>query len=49
VHGKERLISARPVWPEAIDGTVVFGAVMAVAGFALVMAIHRLARRHARD
>jgi putative membrane protein len=46
VHGKERLISARPVWPGAIDETVVLGAVMAVAGFALVMAIHRLARRH---
>lgn len=48
VHGKDRLISARPAWPEAIDGTVVFGAVMAVAGFVLVMAIHRLARGHRR-
>ena len=45
VRGKERLVSASPVWPEALDGTVLGGAAFAVAGFVLVLVIHRLARR----
>ena len=48
IHGKSRLVSARPVWPDAIDGTVLWGGLLAVAGFVLVIVLHRLSarRRH---
>ena len=46
VRGKARLIGAQPVWPGAIDETVVLSAALAVAGFVLVMVIHRLSQRH---
>lgn len=44
VRGKQRLVGASPVWPEALDATVLAGAALAVAGFALVLVIHRLSR-----
>ena len=45
IHGKARLVSARPVWPDALDGTVLWGGLLAVAGFALVIVPHRLSAR----
>jgi putative membrane protein len=45
IHGKARLVSARPVWPDALDGTVLWGGLLAVAGFALVIVLHRLSAR----
>jgi putative membrane protein len=44
VRGKQRLVSASPVWPEALDGTVLAGMAFAVAGFVLVLVIHRVSR-----
>ena len=49
IHGKARLVSARPVWPDVIDGTVVWGALLAVAGFVLVIVLHRLSARRRRQ
>lgn len=49
IHGKARLVSARPVWPDVIDGTLVWGALLAVAGFVLVIVLHRLSARRRRQ
>lgn len=45
VAGKSKLVGSQPVWPEALDST--FGASIGfmVAGFVLVMVIHRISRR----
>jgi len=48
VRGKQRLVGASPVWPEALDTSVVAGAALAVAGFALVLVIHRLSNGRPR-
>jgi len=47
VHGKDRLVGASPVWPDAFDGTVAASLGLFLAGLALVMVIHRLAKRRA--
>jgi len=45
VRGKEKLVSANPVWPDAITGTVMASAAFLVAGFVLVMVISRFSTR----
>jgi putative membrane protein len=45
VRGKEKLVSANPVWPDAITGTELASAAFMVAGFVLVMVISRLSVR----
>jgi len=44
VRGKERLVGSSPVWPDAFDGTVAASLALLLAGFVLVLVIHRLAR-----
>ncbi|MGK2926440.1 MAG: DUF368 domain-containing protein [Lysobacterales bacterium] len=44
VHGKERLVGSSPVWPDAFDGTVAASMALLLAGFVLVLVIHRLGR-----
>ncbi len=46
VRGKEKLVGASPVWPDAINGTVVASLAFLLAGFVLVMVINRLSIRH---
>ena len=48
VRGKQRLVGATPVWPEALDTSVLAGAALAVAGFVLVLVIHRLSNGRPR-
>lgn len=43
VRGKSKLLESSPVWPEAIDSTVLAALVVLVAGFVFVMVIDRLA------
>jgi putative membrane protein len=45
IRGKEKLVSANPVWPDAITGTEMASAAFLVAGFVLVMVISRLSTR----
>jgi putative membrane protein len=45
VRGKEKLVGTSPVWPDAIDTTVVASAAFLVAGFVLVMVINRFSTR----
>jgi putative membrane protein len=44
VRGKERLVGSSPVWPDAFDGGVAASLALLLAGFILVLVIHRLAR-----
>jgi putative membrane protein len=46
IRGKQKMVSASPVWPDVLDGTVVASVLLMLAGFILVMIIHRLAVRH---
>lgn len=46
VRGKEKLVGSDPVWPEAFTGTVAASVAFMVAGFLLVMVIHRLSARN---
>lgn len=46
VRGKEKLVGSDPVWPEALTGTVASSVAFMVAGFLLVMVIHRLSARN---
>jgi putative membrane protein len=41
IGGREKLVGARPVWPEALTGSVVLSLSLALAGFVAVMLIHR--------
>jgi putative membrane protein len=45
IRGKERLVGASPVWPDAFSGTVAASLACLVAGFVAVMLIHYLANR----
>ena len=45
VRGKEKLVGATPLWPEALDGTVMASVAFMLAGFVLVMVIHRWSGR----
>jgi len=45
VRGKEKLVGATPLWPEALDGTVMGSIAFMLAGFVLVMVIHRWSGR----
>jgi len=45
VRGKEKLVGSSPMWPDAVDGTVVASLAWLAAGFVMVMGIHYLARR----
>jgi putative membrane protein len=45
VRDKERLVGASPVWPDAFNPTVAASASFLIAGFILVMIIHRLSSR----
>ena len=45
VRDKERLVGASPIWPDAFNSTVVASALFLIAGFFLVMIIHRLSNR----
>ena len=45
VRGKEKMVSASPVLPDALDGTVIASFLLMAVGFVLVMVIHRLASR----
>jgi putative membrane protein len=49
VRGKEKMIGASPVWPETLDTTVAGSLAMLLAGFILVMVIHRLSNRKHRQ
>jgi putative membrane protein len=42
VREKERLVGSSPIWPGALDFTVVGSAALLIAGFVLVLVIHRL-------
>ena len=46
VRGKEKLVGASPVWPDAINTTVVASLAFLLAGFVLVMVINRFSIRH---
>ena len=46
VHGERLLISSEPVWPGAVDDTTVGAFALMATGFALVAALHRIARLH---
>jgi len=46
VRGKQKLVGASPVWPDAINGTVVASVAFLLAGFVLVMVINQLSMRH---
>lgn len=46
VRGKEKMIGSNPVWPDAWSGTVMASLAFMLAGFVLVMVIHRLSVRH---
>lgn len=48
VRGKERLVASSPVLPEAFDADVAAALGLMVAGFVLVMWVHRLSQRKAR-
>jgi len=43
VRGKARLVGSSPVWPQSLDDTVGVSLGFLVAGFVLVLVIHRLA------
>ena len=45
VRDKERLVGASPIWPDSFDTTVAASAAFLIAGFVLVMIIHRLSSR----
>ena len=45
VRGKEKLVGASPIWPEAINSTVAVSLAFMIAGFILVMVIHRISNR----
>ncbi len=45
VRGKEKLVAASPVLPDAVNGTVITSLALMVAGFVLVLIISRLADR----
>jgi putative membrane protein len=45
VRGKDRLVSANPVWPDAFSSTVAASLSFLIAGFVLVMVIHRISNR----
>ena len=45
VRGKEKLMGATPLWPEALDETVMVSIAFMIAGFVLVMVIHRWSGR----
>jgi putative membrane protein len=45
IHGKQKLVGSSPVWPEAFNSTVAASLAFLLAGFLLVIAIHRLAGR----
>jgi putative membrane protein len=44
VRGKEKLLASTPVWPDSLDSTVVISIALLLAGFVLVMGLHRLAK-----
>jgi len=46
VRDKSKLIESSPVWPEALNSTVLASLLLLVAGFALVMVIERLSGRN---
>jgi len=46
VRGKSRLVHSAPLWPEALDGTVVAALGCALLGLILVLGIHRLAQKN---
>lgn len=48
VRGKQRLIGSTPVWPEALDSTVLGSAGLILLGFLIVIAIHLLSHRKAQ-
>ncbi|MCK5876134.1 MAG: DUF368 domain-containing protein [Candidatus Marithrix sp.] len=45
VHNKERLISSTPYWPNALDDTVIYSAVMMLFGLGAVLIIYTWAKR----
>jgi len=45
VRGHEKLVGASPVWPEAFNSTVAGSLALLIAGFILVMVIHRISNR----
>jgi putative membrane protein len=45
IRGKEKLVSASPVWPDAFTGTIIESGAFMIAGFVLVMVIHRFSSR----
>lgn len=45
VHDKERLISSTPVWPDALNETVIYSLFMMLIGLALVLIIYAWAKR----
>lgn len=46
VRDKSKLIESTPVWPEALNSTVLTSLLLLVAGFAFVMVIERLSGRN---
>jgi putative membrane protein len=46
VLGKDKMIGSTPVWPDAWSGTVTASLALMLAGFVLVMVIHRLSVSH---
>jgi putative membrane protein len=47
VREKQRLVASTPVWPEAVDGTVIAAAGLALAGFVGVLLLNAAVRRRA--
>ncbi len=47
LHGKEKLLSSSPMWPEALDARAAASAGCVLGGLAIVLAIDILARRRA--
>ncbi len=44
IHGKQKLLSSTPVWPEQLDQTVLVSLALALAGILAVSCVHFLAR-----
>jgi putative membrane protein len=45
VRGKEKLIGTSPVWPDSFNSTAAGSLALLIAGFILIMVIHRISNR----
>jgi putative membrane protein len=48
LHGKQKLVSSSPAWPTDINSTTFVSLAFLLAGFMLVLLIHRLSGRQSK-